>query len=283
MKCFHHDDLDGHGAGAVVAMYEDNYDKSNFFEVNYVQELPIEKIHKDELVYFVDYSFSLNTVDTLREILKITNNLIWIDHHNSSLQMLEKNPDLKDIKGIRQDGISGAALAYMYLYNVPYEKLPLILKYVSDFDCFHLKYKNVFEFKYGMESLDTSPLSKLWVDLFKKDKGDDNELLDSIIDDGTIIKRYYDRTAEEYKNKNAYETEIDGHKALVLNRDGGSQLFGESYSKYDVLCIWHYDGENYVYSLYSDNKVDVSKIAEKYGGGGHKGASGCSSKTLLFK
>ena len=38
-----------------------------------------------------------------------------------------------------------------------------------------------------------------------------------------------------------------------------------------------------LYGLYSEGKVDVSKIAEKYHGGGHQGASGFSSKELIFK
>ena len=48
--------------------------------------------------------------------------------------------------------------------------------------------------------------------------------------------------------------------------------------------VWAFNGEKYSYTLYSNDKnVDCSKIAEKYGGGGGRGASGFSSNELLFK
>jgi len=52
-----------------------------------------------------------------------------------------------------------------------------------------------------------------------------------------------------------------------------------------MVCNYFFNGENYMYSFYSDekSKVDCSKIAEKFGGGGHPHASGCSSNKLLFK
>jgi nanoRNase/pAp phosphatase (c-di-AMP/oligoRNAs hydrolase) len=42
-----------------------------------------------------------------------------------------------------------------------------------------------------------------------------------------------------------------------------------------------FDGEQYTVSLYSKT-VDVSEIAKKYGGGGHKGAAGFQCKKLPF-
>ena len=42
-----------------------------------------------------------------------------------------------------------------------------------------------------------------------------------------------------------------------------------------------FDGDKWTVSLYSTS-VDVSEIAKKYGGGGHKGASGFHCKELPF-
>ena len=48
--------------------------------------------------------------------------------------------------------------------------------------------------------------------------------------------------------------------------------------------VWVFNGTKYSYSIFSSNlNVDCSKIAEKYSGGGHKGAAGFSSDELLFK
>jgi oligoribonuclease NrnB/cAMP/cGMP phosphodiesterase (DHH superfamily) len=38
MKCFYHNDLDGRCAGSIVAKYENNYNKEDFFEVDYVMQ-----------------------------------------------------------------------------------------------------------------------------------------------------------------------------------------------------------------------------------------------------
>ena len=35
MKCFYHNDLDGHCAGSLVARYENNYNTEDFYEVDY--------------------------------------------------------------------------------------------------------------------------------------------------------------------------------------------------------------------------------------------------------
>ena len=263
-------------------MHEDNFDPENFFEVNYVQKLPLDKITPDEKVYFVDYSFSKNTVNVLRDVLDITKNVVWIDHHQSSVEMLKENPDLKSVDGIVKEGISGAALTYMYLYSEQYSGIPMYHKYVTDFDCWHLKLPNVMEFKYGVECYDYTALSDFWLRLMDNDTGTDNKFLQDIINDGAVVRRHSENDFRRLIKENSYEREVDGYKALILNRDGFSQVFGDKINDYDVCILWRYIGGKYVYSIYS-TKVDVSKIAEKYGGGGHPGASGFSSTELLFK
>ena len=61
MKVFHHNDLDGYASGAVVAKYRNNYNEEDFFEVDYVMTLPLEKVANKEEVWFVDYSFTEKT------------------------------------------------------------------------------------------------------------------------------------------------------------------------------------------------------------------------------
>lgn len=280
MKCFHHDDIDGRAAGAVVAKFENNYQPENFFEVDYVQVLPLDKINRNERVYFVDYSFSKNTVDVLRRILEITPDVIWIDHHKSSEDMLKEYPEFKTIPGIVKEGISGAALAYMYLYHKSYEEIPKILQYVSDYDCFHLKLPDTMQFKYGVESVDHGPLSDLWVRALDVNYG----ILEELIRRGEIVKSYHNNQCKDVRNTYGYESTVEGYTALIINRDGNSSLFGDQFNQYDVCIRWTFNGERYVYSIFtSKDDIDVSKIAEKFGGGGHKRAAGFSSVELLFK
>ena len=51
-----------------------------------------------------------------------------------------------------------------------------------------------------------------------------------------------------------------------------------------MAMVWAYDGTNYQYSIYSqDSSVECNKIAEQYGGGGHKGAAGFKMAEMPFK
>ena len=47
MKCFYHNDHDGRCAGSIVAMYENNYNKEDFYEVDYVMNLPLDIIKEN--------------------------------------------------------------------------------------------------------------------------------------------------------------------------------------------------------------------------------------------
>ena len=279
MKCFYHNDIDGECAGSIVAKKEFNYNKNNFYKVDYIIDLKpmIDSIKNKERVYFVDYSFTEKNVWILKELLEKECDIIWCDHHTSSIKLTEKYPDLNNIKGIRKEGISGAALTYMYLFDTEYKKIPDYVKYVSDYDCWIYKYKDqTTYFKLGMDIRNHDALDKIWIELI-----DISKLL-KIIDDGKLIKKYIDIDYKSYRNDYGYESEFEGYKCYVVNRKTNSWIFGDKYNKYPLVVVWVYNGKTYSYSLYSSNpNVDCSKIAEKYGGGGHKGAAGFSYNELL--
>ena len=118
MKCFYHLDLDGKCAGYLVWHYaclgEEDEKPENFIKINYGMEFPLDKIEKDERVFIVDFSIE---PEDMRELLKITKNVVWIDHHKTTI---EKYKDFKDyIPGIRMTGpgISGASLVWWYFNN----------------------------------------------------------------------------------------------------------------------------------------------------------------------
>lgn len=278
MKCFHHNDLDGRCAGAIVAQFTQNYNQEDYFEVDYNSPLPIDKISENETVYLVDYSFKEDTVWQLNEILKKTNDIIWCDHHTSSLNLLKERPELKQIKGLIQDKISGAMLIYKYLYNNP-EEIPYHIHLVSDYDCWIYDLDpDTTWFKIGIDTVNHNALDVLWINLQRKD------VLNSFIKTGKTIKQYIDQDNTQYRNAWSYESEICGIKCLVINRKSNSWIFGDKVNTYPITMVWAFNGEKYSYSIYSvDPAIDCSKIAEKFGGGGHKGAAGFSSNELLFK
>lgn len=293
MKCFYHNDLDGRCAGSIVAAFTENYNKEDYFEVDYVMSLPLDKIKDREEIWFVDYSFKENTKHIIEQLLIKRCKIIWIDHHTSSIKLESEHKYLKKIAGTRQEGISGAALTYMYCYNKEFDEIPLYIKLVSDYDCWQFNYGlQTTNFKLGIETFQNNALDEIWLDLqeeydffnntgFRKNA---KSLLQDIIKKGELIKVYIDLDNTYYREHFAYESEIEGYRCFVVNKKSNSWIFGEKYSEYPLVMVWVFDGNNYVYSIFSNNEdVDCSKIAEKYGGGGHKGAAGFSSKELLFK
>jgi len=290
MKCFYHNDLDGRCAGSIVAQYTNNYNKEDYFEVDYIMNLPVDNIVDGEQIFFVDYSFKDNTKEILNTLMQKGCDVIWIDHHTSSINLVEMYPELNSIKGLRKDKISGAALTYMYFYNCEFDTIPYYIKLVSDYDCWIYKFDpDTTHFKLGIESENFDALDLIWKSLF--DESDNigyykmvASAKERLIGTGKIIKGYIDQDNNYYREHFSYETEIEGYKCLVVNRKTNSWVFGEKYSDYPLVMVWVFNGTKYSYSIFSgDSTVDCSKIAEKFGGGGHRGAAGFSSDELLFK
>lgn len=287
MKCYYHNDHDGRCAGAIVAHATSNYNKEDFFEVDYTMELPLDTVEDGETVLFVDYSFKENTFHVLEDLLKRGCEVIWIDHHTSSIRLCETNDIERNILGVRLEGISGAALTWMYLYNCEFEDIPYFVKLISDYDCWQYKYDpDTTHFKLGIETVDFDALDEVWKDLIICDTyyTTYRDHYGSYIDIGETIKTYIDKQNTYYREHFAYESEVGGYKCLVVNQKTNSWVFGEKYNEYPIVMVWVFDGEKYTYSIFSgDKNVDCCKIAESYGGGGHRSAAGFSSSEMLFR
>ena len=121
----------------------------------------------------------------------------------------------------------------------------------------------------------TNPI--VWDPLFE---GDDTEL-NKILEVGQILEansEMYKRDAEGYALK------FEGLNFLVMNRPGNSTAFKYIDDiSYDGLMTWFFDGKNYIYRMYhgKNKESDLSKIAVKWGGGGHVGAAGYSSRYFI--
>lgn len=297
MKCFYHVDLDGKCSAFWVYLKEmklngNTPDKESFYKINYGMPFPFDEIKKDERIYIVDYSISPEEMDKLREITK---NIIWIDHHITAIQKYKGYPH--EIAGLRYSGVAGCELSYVYLFhmvsitdkitqvsNFKMDMLntcPIFCKLIGDRDVWTWKYGNDTKFFcLGMDGCENEPYDEIWMNLFNF-----NKLTYDIIKDGSIMQRYKESYAKDYVTSKAFETSFEGYNVLAMNvAIAGSDWFDSiNKSQYDILMVFSTGtGRYWSYSLYSDT-VDVSEIAKKYGGGGHKGAAGFSSKKLLLK
>ena len=175
MKCFYHIDEDGKCAAFWVnklARHYDGYEKE-FIPINYGMDFPFDIIHQDEQIYIVDFSI---LPEQMEQLLKVTENVTWIDHHVSAIKRYDNFPYA--IKGIRYDGIAGCMLTYCYLKHmikldqnngsvvcVPFdismtEDAPMFTKYIADFDVWKFDYgEDTKAFEMGLQLYDLNPVA----------------------------------------------------------------------------------------------------------------------------
>lgn len=316
MKCFYHNDMDGRAAGFCVHAWvglHDNYldaytFEDNFIPIDYSKPFPLETIRKDEQVWIVDYSIS---PDEMRRLLGITQDVTWIDHHKTAIEKYADFPYA--IRGIRKDGEAGCVLAWKYIHwwtdrgegeidlkrdRSEHYPVPTAIMYVGDRDIWAWKFgETTKHFHAGAQSHNTLPYSEFWWRCLDREieprPGTGNtearirgiEFFDKLLSDGKVVERYRRFYYQDYCAELSFPVEIDGHKALALNvAKVGSEALGgdEAFKEHAILCPFYFDGKQFTVSLYSKT-VDVSEIAKKYGGGGHKGASGFQCQKLPFK
>lgn len=281
MIIYHHNDLDGRCAAAIMARYaeEKEFAPIEFIEVDYKDKIDFSNITGEDTVAILDFSFKPEIMVALR--LK-TNDIIWCDHHNTA-----KDYGYDDLPGYRDfsdKGLSGCECAWKYCY--PEKEIPRAVKLIGDYDSWrHEEAPRSLEFYEGMKLLDTSPeIHIFWRDLLvASDSITTEKDIARIVSYGISAMAYRDAYCSEMLKAFGYETEIGGYKAMAINvYRFGSAVFGESFGEYPVYISYIHDGERFTVSLYSD-KIDVSQIAKAHGGGGHKGAAGFVCDVLPFK
>lgn len=125
MKIIHHNDADGRLSARIIydhLVHDFNIEK-DFIELDYSKGIPVDKIAANEVVWIVDYSFTETTKQNLIDLLKVTPNVYWIDHHASSVELEKTYPLFSYIRGIRrikmnpedEVKVAGCYLTYYYI------------------------------------------------------------------------------------------------------------------------------------------------------------------------
>lgn len=298
MKCFYHSaDEDGKCSAFWVrkkAKHYDCYDRE-FIPINYGTDFPFETINPGEQIFIVDYSIF---PEEMEKLLEITDDVVWIDHHISAIKRYEDaNFDVNKIKGLRYDGIAACMLTYCYLTylyiegfntDIQFNKsltmtAPWFTKYIADFDVWKFEYGDDSRcFEMGLQLYDLDPNSRK--NVFDELSDPESDFYEChIIDLGEDLILYRDKWAKEYCEHVGFECEFEGLKCFAMNLAmiSSDHFKSVDQNEYDMFIGFSYNGKTWNYSLRS-TKIDCSQIAMKYGGGGHKGASGFSTKDLIL-
>lgn len=265
----YHADLDGICSAAVakkalelyypeIEMVEFNWSKGDVkeFECNtlYILDcvLPKERLKKE--------------IENLGRL-----NVVWIDHHKSTI---EKYKEFENLPGIRDPNAPGACtLTWNHFFDS--EKIPPIVYHIGDRDIWRY------------ESIKTKPVCEymFYVSINPNDWDIyiNMEDIEEIYEKGKLLLNARLSNIRATATR-AYTNIFHGQKTVAINYndriskpDMGEYLL-RKVKEAEVAFIYHYFKEKDKYflqiSLYSKGNVDVSEIARKYGGGGHKGAAG---------
>jgi oligoribonuclease NrnB/cAMP/cGMP phosphodiesterase (DHH superfamily) len=221
---------------------------------------------KNVLICDFSYKFAQMT-----EMISSAKSLVILDHHKSAERELEKIPNANKV--FRMDH-SGAYITWKYFY--PEEDVPLLVKYVEDNDIWLKAMPNTREV--------TSYIFTLPFEFEEYEKLLDPKQLEAIIPVAEGMNKqnlHYTEKALSFNTLKFVQVDKEYYfvvhlNSSVLKSEIGNQVLGK-YPNSDFSAIYSVNGNATFFSLRSENdRADVSVIAGKYGGGGHRNASGLS-------
>ena len=212
-----------------------------------------------KVVAILDFSFD-NT--TTKQMIEDSEGLIVIDHHKSAIV------ELHDISNTHFDMTkSGAILSWEFFH--PGKEPPKFIRYIQDRDLWkwELEYSKEFSAAFDMVPFDFEEFEKF----------EDDSVFDDAAKRGSYILAYSKTVIKKVCEK-ASSRKYNDLDVLVVNSSHWMSEIGARLSPdCDFAIIWYYDHEdlNIKVSLRSFHEyVDVSEIAKRFGGGGHKKAAG---------
>jgi len=280
--CYYHSsDLDGHCSGAII---KNKFPNCKMIGINHGEKIDWDELKNYEDVYMVDFS-----LQPFWKMIKLNNkcNLIWIDHHKSSMEEYKKW-NKSNINGLRRIGLGACALVWEYFY--PVRRLPYAVKLLAEYDVWNHENPETLPFQYGIKTEDTLPNSSIWPILFSYDNAD---FINKYVSRGNTILNYIDKENKKYAEACHFVTELYDLKCIVINKMfTGSMLFESIWNpeEFDAMITFGWMNNQWIISLYtSKNEIDLSGIAKKLGeiygsepGGGHANAAGCQVNNIDF-
>jgi oligoribonuclease NrnB/cAMP/cGMP phosphodiesterase (DHH superfamily) len=255
---YHADCTDG--MGAAYAAWKLLGSKAEYIPCHH-GEPPPDVVGKN--VACLDFAFP-NAVT--KQMINDSDSFIVIDHHKSAMI------DLHDVSNAIFDlKHSGAILAWEFFH--PGKEPPKFLSYIEDRDLWkwELPYSKEFSASFDMVPFDFDEFDKFC----------DDSVFDSAIKRGSYILAYSKTVIKKICDK-AVRRQFEDKEVLIVNSSHWMSEIGNRLSAdCDFAVVWYFEHSTRktIVSLRSfHDTVDVSEVAKKFGGGGHKKAAGFQLK-----
>ena len=265
---YHANCLDGITAAAAVHLSMS--DSLVYIPVSYQEDPPF--LDEDELdtIYIVDFSYKRDVLLKLAEKAKA---IIILDHHKSAQEDLRDiSQDAVNIECVFDMERSGARLAWDYFHGDT--DAPWIIKNVEDRDLWRFNFSDTRAITAALYTYDFD--LPYWTQWFGYKVAPE-----WLMTEGEALLRKQNKDVKGIINTIVRRTIIDGHDVPIVNALWmySSDLLNELCKDEPfAVCYWDTPSGR-TFSLRSNKEgLDVSKIATKYGGGGHARAAGFKLK-----
>ena len=225
-------------------------------------------------VYILDFSYHRKEMQLIcQQALKVT----LIDHHISAEKELQGlDQEYENLKIIFDMKRSGAILSWNFFHSSP---APKLFSHIQDNDLWQFKLDNTHRIIMAIMSYPMEfPQWRSWLD--------NDEALQQLNSEGAILERHTNKLISRYKPA-ARMGKIAGYSIPVVNAPGsiGSELLHQLSDGHPFAAAYEDKRDRRVWQLRSGGKkaIDVSAIAQQFGGGGHKNASGFSSEHFVVE
>ncbi len=228
--------------------------------------------HDGDLVAFVDIA---PPIPALIELADLAGKLVVLDHHVSARDRYLSHPEAENLVVAGGHTVlfdldhSGAILAWNHFH--PGEPPPDLLRYVEDQDLWSWKLPRSDEVNAAIGSYPRE--FRVWEMLAARP-------IEELADEGTAIVRS-NRIEVESALQNAHTVTIGNDRAEAVNARFQRAPIGHELAKRAAFgrawgVVYRIQDRRVDATIYSIGDLDISKIAERYAGGGHRNASGFS-------
>lgn len=251
------------GFGGAYAAWKKFGDGAAYLHADH-GDAPPEGLEGRE-VYLVDFCYE--TAEEMDALARAAKRLVVLDHHESAREFAEGAPE-----HVYDEARSGATIAWSYFH--PGTPVPRLMQYLEDGDLYRYALPETRDIFSYLLALPDDFLA--WDELARA--LEDGAAREAVLKKAAAYTEFFEALARSSVER-AKKVRFEGcevyftasHPSITMKSYVGHELYAKL-PPFALIVTAHPNG--FGVSIRGDGTVDVAKIAEKYGGGGHPGSAG---------